>query len=316
MVMMKIKCPMTGLLLLAIVTVSLLPPSGDVWAQGSIFGEVHNSDLSLPPDGAVQFFGFIHNMDKEIRIQSCVGAGYENGHWYDDFQNYLTESIGAPYQYCFFDVSNLEGAVLSKTIPGNSFQQENIALAPASFPLPVSNLQVNRLDRTTVRLDWTSVPGVTWHIYRRDGSSDGSFFRVDNTLGTITDRGETQPFYVDRTVDSLSCYFYVVVAESTPGNYSPASRVMYIDLTSCCVGQVGDINGIDGDEPTIGDIALLIDHLFISYTDPVCLAEADVNQSGGLHPTRRDISIVDVVILIDHLYINFIPLQKCSDAAP
>ena len=313
---MKIKFLMPELLCLSLVAVSLLPTTGDVLAQGTIYGEVLNSDLSVPPDGSIQFVGFIHNVDKEIRIQSCIGAAYESGHWYDDFQNYLSESPGAPYQYYFFDVSNMEGAVLSKTIPNNSFQLENIALSPATFPLPVSNLQVNRLDRTTVRLDWTSEPDVTWHVYRRDGSSEGSFFRVDNTLGTLTDRGETQPFYVDRTVDSNSCYYYVVVTESTPGNYSPASRVMFIDLTSCCVGQVGDINGIDGDEPTIGDVALLIDHLFISYTDPACMPEADVNQSGGLHPTRNEISIGDAAILIDHLFINFVPLLKCSDAAP
>jgi len=89
----------------------------------------------------------------------------------------------------------------------------------------------------------------------------------------------------------------------------------YFDIeiggTSCCTGKVGDVNGLDGDEPTIGDISLLIDMLFINGNQPDCLAEADVNQSGGVEPTAKDITIGDISVLIDHLYITGVELADC-----
>ena len=72
----------------------------------------------------------------------------------------------------------------------------------------------------------------------------------------------------------------------------------------CCEGTVGDVN-CDG-EPmtTIGDVALLLDHLFINQAPLCCVAEADVNQSGGSDPRLEDISLGDVAMLIDYLYIT------------
>jgi hypothetical protein len=74
----------------------------------------------------------------------------------------------------------------------------------------------------------------------------------------------------------------------------------------CCEGRVGDANGQGGDEPTIGDISVIIDALFISGSpDPIsCLAEADINQSGGPDPVYDDITIGDISILIDYLFIT------------
>ena len=75
----------------------------------------------------------------------------------------------------------------------------------------------------------------------------------------------------------------------------------------CCVGRVGDCNILGGDEPSIGDVSVMIDAKFITGTcDGIlaCLAEADVNQSGGTDPTCGDISIGDISTLIDYLFIT------------
>jgi hypothetical protein len=74
----------------------------------------------------------------------------------------------------------------------------------------------------------------------------------------------------------------------------------------CCVGRVGDANGSGSDEPTIGDIVAIIDFLFgtMSPSSVPCLAEADVNLSGGQSPTRADITIGDISRLIDYLFIT------------
>jgi plastocyanin len=80
------------------------------------------------------------------------------------------------------------------------------------------------------------------------------------------------------------------------------------DLTgSCCSLRVGDVNGSGSDEPTIGDVSVLIDAKFISGTCTGtigCLNEADINQSGGFAPTCNDITIGDISALIDYLFIT------------
>ncbi len=78
---------------------------------------------------------------------------------------------------------------------------------------------------------------------------------------------------------------------------------------ACCVGHVGDVNGAGGDNPTIGDVSLLIDALFISVDMSMvdCLAECDVNMSGThMNPPlgEEDITIGDLSLLIDLLFIT------------
>jgi hypothetical protein len=72
----------------------------------------------------------------------------------------------------------------------------------------------------------------------------------------------------------------------------------------CCDQRVGDVNGMGGDEPTIGDLSVMIDMLFVSGDSTLapCLAEADIDQSGYLSPRSVDITIIDIMILMDYLY--------------
>jgi hypothetical protein len=69
---------------------------------------------------------------------------------------------------------------------------------------------------------------------------------------------------------------------------------------------VGDANNSKNDEPTIGDVSVLTDALFVTgdMNILVCLSEADVNQSGGENPQRSDITIGDISYLIDYLFIT------------
>ena len=69
---------------------------------------------------------------------------------------------------------------------------------------------------------------------------------------------------------------------------------------------MGDANALGGDEPTIGDVSVIIDMLFISGSPAVvdCLFEADVNQSGGATTDPDDITIGDISTLIDYLFIT------------
>jgi hypothetical protein len=81
----------------------------------------------------------------------------------------------------------------------------------------------------------------------------------------------------------------------------------------CCQARVGDANCSGGDEPTVADVSALIDFLFISGGPLCCIAEADVNKSGGANPTEEDITIGDISQLQDYLFISQDPelLQPC-----
>lgn len=73
-----------------------------------------------------------------------------------------------------------------------------------------------------------------------------------------------------------------------------------------CTGKVGNINGDSLDEVSLGDAAMLVDHLYISGVDLTCPEEANIDgDSAGV------IDMADVIALIDHLYITGAELPDC-----
>ena len=68
--------------------------------------------------------------------------------------------------------------------------------------------------------------------------------------------------------------------------------------------RVGDANNNGEDEPTIADVAIMIDMLFVSGDEVECMPEADINQSGGADPVKGDVTIADISYLIDYLFVS------------
>jgi hypothetical protein len=116
-------------------------------------------------------------------------------------------------------------------------------------------------------------------------------------------------------------YWTVIVTEYDAYAYNLENDVAYAkkwylatvrgcDTTSgCCSGRVGDANG-EGeypDEVTLGDIMLMVDVKFISgdCTKLPCVAEADVDQNGGVDPTCGEhVTLGDIMKLVDFLFIT------------
>ncbi len=201
------------------------------FAQGSIFGTVQNADLSVPANGQMTFFGFTNGTDDELRIITSVGAGYDAGNWFDDFQNYLTKAPGNPYDYYFLNTTNNQGFRLSKLIPNNSFQQENILLAPVTWPAQPTGLNLRVVSASTVVVTWTPQPSLTYHVYRQVATSNGSFFRLDNPAGLLTDAGVADSFFVDATVDGVNSYNYLIIAEDGSGSFSQVSAISTVNTS-------------------------------------------------------------------------------------
>ena len=234
----------TRMLLLA--TLMFLAFTSSAFAQGSIFGIVANSDLSTPANGEITFVGYLDDTDEEIRIESADGAGYDAGNWFDDFQNYLTEAPGNPYDYVFYNSVNGQGFHLASTIPNNSFQQENVLLAPVAWPSAPLGFTGQAVSTSTMILSWNATAGNRYHVYRRIAISNGSFFRLDDPTGALTNPGVVDSFYVDATVDGVSAYDYLIIAEDGSGNLSPHSPVVTVSpvLIAPALASINPTSGI------------------------------------------------------------------------
>ena len=111
----------------------------------------------------------------------------------------------------------------------------------------------------------------------------------------------------------VASYDIKVMTKDPFGEETVWSAVLPVSVTpaTCCVDRVGDANGLGGDEPTIGDVSVMIDAKFISGScDGIidCLFEADINQSAAAAPTCDDVTIGDISILIDYLFITGLSL--------
>ncbi|MGB5138745.1 MAG: Ig-like domain-containing protein [Candidatus Zixiibacteriota bacterium] len=253
----KHRMPETGnwIVLLMVVTAVMLITPAAAFAQGSIFGTVQNSTLTTPADGEISFVGFLDDTDEEIRIELSDGAGYQAGNWFDDFQNYLTEAAGNPYDYYFVNLSNGQSFHLANSIPNNSFQQENIVLAPSSLPAQPVGLTARAISSSKMFVSWSGSVGSTYHVYRRLSTSNGSFLRVDNPAGSLANAGVSDTFFVDTTVDGVSSYTYVVIAENG-GLYSAHSALatgVSSALTAPVLASIAPATG-----PSVGGTPVVI----------------------------------------------------------
>jgi len=251
--------------------------AGPVLAQGSIFGQVYNSDATVPDSGNIVFFGYLDDTDEEIRLESSVGAGYDVGNWFDDFQNYLTEAAGNPYDFHFYNTDNGEGFILSGSIPNNSFQQENVTLEPVSWPSVPVVIDFYITGEPALKLLWSYTEGNTYHVYRREATSDGSFYRLDDPTGLPGSAGVADSIYVDQDIDFGGAYDYLIIAEDASGNLSPHSDIMTVDITSDYF-IVGDVN--DDILVNVGDCVFTITYLYRGGQPPEPLESGDTNCDG------------------------------------
>ncbi|MCX6833784.1 MAG: hypothetical protein NTW07_01395 [candidate division Zixibacteria bacterium] len=95
---------------------------------------------------------------------------------------------------------------------------------------------------------------------------------------------------------------------------------MAAELPAAVSPGVGNVNGISTypNEVTISDVQLLVFAKSISAlacTQNIsCLAEADLNQSGGAHQRCSDVTISDIQTLVYHSFITGpqnAPLKTC-----
>ncbi len=95
---------------------------------------------------------------------------------------------------------------------------------------------------------------------------------------------------------------------SYAGTYQPVANDGFVLLDpSCCTGpSVGNVDASPDNQVTMGDLTVLIDHLFISLEPLACDVEGNVDGS-----LDGQVTMGDLTILIDHLFISLSPLMPC-----
>ncbi len=283
------------LLLLAIIS-----PTKNIFAQGDIFGNVANSDASTPANGEITFCGYLEGTDEEIKIESCVGAGYDNGNWYDFLPNYLSATEGDLFNFHFYNIVNGENYYLSGTIDSGGFQQENIVLFSSTLPDKPDGLKGKGISGPAVEIEWTTVSGLTYHIYRRDASSNGSFFRIDDPSGSLSNSGVTSSPFTDNTVGGTSTYHYLIIAENGSGDLGPHSDLLIQTSTTFMCGDVDNSGSLN-----ILDIVYFINFKYKGGPLPDYIESAEVNGDGALN-------VLDLVYWINFKYKGG-PDLRCPD---
>ena len=78
-------------------------------------------------------------------------------------------------------------------------------------------------------------------------------------------------------------------------------------VSGCCRGRTGDINGDGGSVPDISDLVFLVNYMFTAGPVPPCMAATDIDGNGSDVP---DIS--DLVALVSYMFGGGAPPANCS----
>ncbi|MBD3258166.1 hypothetical protein GF377_07010 [candidate division GN15 bacterium] len=77
----------------------------------------------------------------------------------------------------------------------------------------------------------------------------------------------------------------------------------------CCAGDRGNVDASPDEQPTLGDLTVMVDHLFIGLEPLECWEEGNVDESIPEGP--GSVTLSDLTVLIDHLFISLAPLPPC-----
>ncbi|MBD3257585.1 hypothetical protein GF377_04065 [candidate division GN15 bacterium] len=165
---------------------------------------------------------------------------------------------------------------------------------------------------SVVCLDWEKVPG------------DEDHDSVEVVLDTVPflDTTEVKLFNGSLTVNLYpgaccvddSCFIAsgvdgceILAGGSYKGNGSECDSTTCL---TCCQGSMrGNLDGDPGDAVTLGDLTVMIDHLFISLEPLECWDEG--NLDGSTPEGEGSVSLGDLTVLIDHLFVSLDPLPPC-----
>ncbi len=177
-------------------------------------------------------------------------------------------------------------------------------------------------------LSWSSVLGagvtLTWTAPGDDGHAGRatlydlrySLTRITvanwNSAAQVMDEpwpqqaGARQSAWVGGLVLGRTYYFCMRTGDEKQ-NWSPLSNVVAKIAGLGCVGTVGNADCDPSDQVTMGDLTVIIDHLFVSGQPLGCPPEANID--GDL---AGEITMSDLTCLIGYLFLDAEELPPCQ----
>jgi len=89
-----------------------------------------------------------------------------------------------------------------------------------------------------------------------------------------------------------------VLADPGPANVELQSVI------GCCEGLRGNVDGDPLDAITITDLTVLVNSLFVTFEEPSCFDEADLNGD-------RTLGLSDLTLLVNYLFVDLVPPAAC-----
>ncbi len=153
--------------------------------------------------------------------------------------------------------------------------------------------------------NWTQLTPDGGYPYRVVDVTDGNF-------APLTPCFSNQQAWTLETFDLAGHSGVVQVAFRFASDGATVEEGWYVDDVAvagagCCVGLTGNVDCGAGDGVDIGDLTVLIDNLFISFTPLCCKEEANCDGDAG-----NQVDIGDLTNLIDNLFISFQALPACQ----
>ncbi len=198
-----------------------------------------------------------------------------------------------------FSFSRADGTsigILTVEVPDSNFYRCNAWVPPDS----------------EVCLDWEKVNGPPWDSVSVEVDTVAV---LDTSAVVLLDGSLTVNLYY-----GACCYEAEACSVTTAGACEVAGGTYKGNGTdcdpnpchTCCTGaSVGNLDCNGSGVPDMGDLTILIDHLFISLDPLCCIDEGDVDLSGQPTPEPNDVDMGDLTVLIDHLFISLDPLPAC-----
>lgn len=195
-----------------------------------LFGELRNSNGTIPGDDDITFLCYVDGTDDEIQTESTVTRNYQGGFFSVETQNFTPTppATGAAFDIFFTNVVNGESAHFQTTVPAAAMQYPLITLAESANPAVPMGVSASVPQRGSVTLTWDALDGLTYRIYRYL-ISGGAYDRIATGIASSP--------YTDDTVDGVNIYYYVIVADdginiSGHSNEVSADSSLPVELSS------------------------------------------------------------------------------------
>ena len=192
---------------------------------------------------------------------------------------------------------NTTGTDSSEYSPVWQFEVNEAPPAPLALVSPYNGELVPKPLQPFV---WTtafkSLSIVTYDFYITPDAAFPDQFELTATGLTVPEYAPVVPL-----LGTEGFRWYVVATDEL--DQSSVSDTGTFDL-SCCEGMTGDVNW-DG-SPTLTDLTLLVNSLFVTFLPVDCSAEANTNGDAIC-----SLTLTDLTALVNHLFVTFQDLAMC-----